>query len=331
MLHVSSRADGRGSISTYRQQESENDGMLRPSAWENTQSRGGSVSTGLGAGSRRDSVLDGIDKDIRLGSTKRPEEIHSMDDLQRVRDQRSRGEQYLRSALFAVGTLATDITRRLDYTYYGLLEKIAALTMTIVSLQELSDTTSKLFDDFQQETTGLEQDIRKQIGDLHEFQPQVQKIEALEERMRASKTRAKALGNRLDAMRSEIERWDKREMEWQMRTNKRLRIFWGIITSVILAAMIAIILQHWPSEETSPGFKALPKSLKPTNNPAHIPHSKEKGAFSLGSRCEYPMTPEPSDLDGATGTVRKDIPISIEADEAERSADYDPLRIFDEL
>ncbi|KAL4748787.1 hypothetical protein BDW72DRAFT_205304 [Aspergillus terricola var. indicus] len=331
MHHVSSRADGKSPILTYRQQESEDDGMLRPSARETTQSRWGSVSTSLGTRSRRDSVLDGIDKDIRLGLIKRPEEIHSMDDLQRVRDQRSRGEQYLRSALSAIGALATDITRRLDYTYYGLLEKIAALTMTIVSLQELSDTTSKLFDDFQQETTGLEQEIRKQIGDLHEFQPQVQRIEALEERMRASKTRAEALGNRLDAMRSEIERWDKREMEWQMRTNQRLRIFWGIITSVILAALVAIILQHWPSEETSPGFKALPKSLKLINNPAHIPHSKENGAFSPGSRNENPMTPEPSDLDGTTSTVQKDIPTSTEADKATRAADYDPLRIFDEL
>ncbi|KAL4814433.1 hypothetical protein BDW67DRAFT_166032 [Aspergillus spinulosporus] len=329
MHHVSSRADGRGSISTNQQQESEEDGMLGPSARENTQSRWGSAFTGLG--SRRDSVLYGIDKDIRLGSIKRPEEIHSMDDLQRVRDQRSRGEQYLRSALSAVGTLATDITRRLDYTYYGLLEKIAALTMTIVSLQELSDTTSKLSDDFQRETTGLEQDIRKQIGDLHEFQPQVQRIEALEERMRASKTRAKALSNRLDAMRSEIENWDKREMEWQMRTNQRLRIFWGIITSVILASLVAIILQHWPIEETSPGFKTLPKSLKLTNNQPHVPHSKENGAFSPSSRSEYPLTLEPSDLNGTTSTVQKDISTSVEADKATRSADYDPLRVFDEL
>jgi hypothetical protein len=38
-------------------------------------------------------VLDGIDKDIRLGAIKRPEEIRSMSDLQRVRDQRNKGEE----------------------------------------------------------------------------------------------------------------------------------------------------------------------------------------------------------------------------------------------
>ncbi|KAL4983610.1 hypothetical protein BDW68DRAFT_31874 [Aspergillus falconensis] len=329
MHHASSRAGGRGSLSTYREQESEDDGLLRPITRDTTRSRWGSESTGLGTGSRRDSVLDGIEKDIRLGPVKR-QEIHSMDDLQRVRDQRSRGEEYLRSALAAIGTLATDITRRLDFTYYGLLEKLTALNVTIASFQELSDTTSKLFEDFQRETTGLEQEIRKQIGDLHEFQPQMQRIETLEERMRASKTRAEALGNRLDAMRNEIERWDKREMEWQMRTNQRLRIFWVITTAVILAALVAIIFQHWPSEETSPGFKTLPKALKLTNNPAHIRLPKKNGAFSTAP-SEYPVTLEPSDPKGTASTVQTDIPTSFGADEAARPPDYDPLRIFDEL
>ncbi|KAL6234299.1 hypothetical protein BDW75DRAFT_169085 [Aspergillus navahoensis] len=331
MYHVSSRGGGRSSLSTYREQESDDDALLRPITRETTRSRWGSESTGLATGSRRDCVLDGIEKDIRLGSVKRPEEIHSMDDLQRVRDQRSRGEEYLRSALSAIGTLATDITRRLDYTYYGLLEKIAALNVTIASFQELSDTTSKLFDDFQRETSGLEQDIRKQIGDLHEFQPQMQRIEVLEERMRASRTRAKALGNRLDAMRNEIERWDKQEMEWQMRTNRRLRIFWGIITAVILTALVAIVLQHWPRGETLPGFKTLPKALKLTNNPAHNPLPEKNGAFFTSLRSGYPMTPKPSDPSGTTSTVQTDIPTSYGADEAARPADYDPLRIFDEL
>ncbi|KAL4993550.1 hypothetical protein BDV10DRAFT_22833 [Aspergillus recurvatus] len=331
MHHISSRAGGRSSLSTYREQESEDDGLLRPITRETTRSRWGSESTGLGTRSRRDSVPDGIEKDIRLRSIKRPEEINSMDDLQRVRDQRSKGEEYLRSALSAIGAVATDITRRLDYTYYGLLEKIAALNVTIASFQELSDTTTKLFDDFHRETTGLEQDIRKQIGDLHEFLPQMQRIEALEERMRASKTRAKALGNRLEAVRNEIERWDKREMEWQMRINQRLRIFWGVITATILAALVAIVLQHWPSEETSPSFKTLPKALKLANNPAHIPLPKKNGPFSTGSRSEYPMTPEPTDPTGTTSTVQTDIPTSSGADEAARPADYDPLRIFDEL
>jgi hypothetical protein len=44
-------------------------------------------------------VLDGIDKDMRLGAIKRPEEIRSMGDLQRVRDQRNKGEESVSDGL----------------------------------------------------------------------------------------------------------------------------------------------------------------------------------------------------------------------------------------
>ncbi|KAI9370963.1 hypothetical protein BJX61DRAFT_56044 [Aspergillus egyptiacus] len=334
MHHISSRANQRGALSTYREQDSDEDGLLRPITRETTRSRWGSDSTGLAVGGRRGSVLDGIDKDIPLGLSKRLDEIRSMDELQRVRDQRTKGEQYLRSALSVIGTLATDITRRLDYTYYGLLEKLAALNMTIFSFQELSDSTNTLFDDFQQEISGLEQDIRREIGDLHEFQPQMERIKTLEERVRASRTKATALGRRLEAMRNEIGRWDEREMEWQMRTNQRLRIFWGVITGTILAILVAIVLQHWPDETTAAGFGALPKALKLTNFTSSIPLPKKLDTSIPGaSTSEYPWSPELSAMpsNGTSISVPANIPTSFRTDESARPTDYDPLRMFDEL
>ncbi|KAL4802628.1 hypothetical protein BDV18DRAFT_63386 [Aspergillus unguis] len=328
-----SRSGGRGSLSTYQEQDSGDDGLLRPITRETTRSRWDSESTGLGNDSRRGSALDDINKDLKLGTVKRLEEIHSMSDLQRVRDRRSKGEEYLRSALSVIGSLATDITRRLDYTYYGLLEKIAALNVTIASFQDLSDSTSRLFDDFQRETTGLEQDIRKQVGDLHEFQPQMQKIEALEERMRKSKTRAKALGKRLEAMRSEIERWDKREMDWQKRTNRRLRICWGVFTAAILAVLVAIVLQHWPSDETTPGFKTLPKALKLSNITPRASLPKHHSATLGDSEDESVMSSKPSMLayNHTASTTQAVTSIPSKTDETMRRAGHDPLRIFDEL
>ncbi|KAL4923773.1 uncharacterized protein BDV17DRAFT_285156 [Aspergillus undulatus] len=333
MHHASSSHGGGGSLSTYREQDSEDDGLLRPITRETTRSRWGSESTGVGSGSRRGSVFDGLDKDMRLGLIKRPDKIHSMNDLQRVRDRRSRGEEYLRSALSVIGTLATDITRRLDYTYYGLLEKIAALNVTIASLQDLSDSTSKLFEDFQHETQGLEQDIRRLVGEIHEFQPQMQKIEALEERMRVSKTRAKALRNRLEAMRNEVEKWDKREMEWQMRTNQRIRAFWTVVTTAILAVLVAIVVQHWPSDKTTSGFRTLPRALKISNISSRVSLSKQPGTFHGNLRSTYALSPEPSNVanTGTSSTATTDAHTSPGPSEATRSADYDPLRIFDDI
>lgn len=146
-----------------------------------------------------------------------------------------------------IGTLATDITRRLDYTYYNLLEKIAALNATVASFQELSNSTSTLFNDFERETTSLEHEIRKQFGELNEFQPQIQRIEVLEERMRVGRAKAEALNAKLEEMRDEVHRWEEKEVEWQTRVTKRLRIIWGLVLSGVLAFMIACIIQIWPT------------------------------------------------------------------------------------
>jgi hypothetical protein len=152
----------------------------------------------------------------------------------------------LRSALTSIGTLATDVTRRLDYTYYNLLEKITALNSTISSFQELSDSASTLLNDFEHETAGLDQDIRKQLNDLKGFEPQIQKADALEQRMKAGRQRVEELGRRLETVRHEIDSWEQREIEWQTRTSRRLRIFWGIFISALLVLVLALVLQNWP-------------------------------------------------------------------------------------
>ncbi|KAL5364505.1 hypothetical protein BJX96DRAFT_157451 [Aspergillus floccosus] len=232
--------------SSGREKDSDADnGLLRPITRETTRSRWGSESTvGFGTGSRKGSLLEDMDVGTKLGLI-RPQDIRSVDDLEQVRDRRKQGEEFLRSALSFIGTLATDITRRLDYTYYNLLEKIAALNTTMASFQELSDSTTTLLADFERETTSLEKEVRKQIGELREFQPQIQRIENLEQRMRAGRTRASALSDRLEAMRAEIDRWEKREVEFQTRVNRRLRIFWAVVAAAILTAVIALAIQNW--------------------------------------------------------------------------------------
>ncbi|PYH84712.1 hypothetical protein BO82DRAFT_259192, partial [Aspergillus uvarum CBS 121591] len=222
----------------------EENGLLRPMTRQTTRSRWGSESTtGLTDGSRRESILEGIDTNTKLGPVAR-QEIRSSEDLEQVKSRRKYGEEYLRSALSLIGTLATDITRRLDYTYYNLLEKVAALNATVSSFQELLNSTSSLFADFQRETSSLDQEIRKQIGELQEFQPQLRRIEALEDRMKTGRTKAQELNDRLENMRNEIDHWEKKEMEWQDRVNRRLRMFWAFAAAGVLAVLLAIATQN---------------------------------------------------------------------------------------
>lgn len=121
---------------------------------------------------------------------------------------------------------------------------MASLTSTIALFQELSESVSAICNDFERETSSLDQDIRKQMRELNSFQPQVQKIERLEERMSSGKSKAEALGKKLEAIRDEIDRWEKREAEWQTRVARRLRIFWAVVTASLLIFLIVFISQH---------------------------------------------------------------------------------------
>lgn len=157
------------------------------------------------------------------------------------------GYRYLRSALSSIGTQATDVTRRLDYTYYNLLEKITALNSTIGSFQELSDSAGTFLNDFERETSSLDQEIRKQIIELKGFEAQIEKADKLETRMKQAREKVETLGTRLETVKSEIESWERREMEWQERISRRLRFFWAIVGSAFMVLVLAVVLQNWPS------------------------------------------------------------------------------------
>ncbi|KAJ5112078.1 hypothetical protein N7532_000123 [Penicillium argentinense] len=248
MSHLASSASARGLLPTWSGRDKERDsdeshGLLRPMTRETTRSRWGSESTSR---SRRGSLLDVPEQHERLGPIRR-QEIRSMEDLEAVKKRRKMGEEYLRSALSSIGTQATDVTRRLDYTYYNLLEKITALNSTIGSFQDLSDSAATLLADFDHETSTLDQEIRKQIIELKNFEPQSQKADALQERMNQGRKRVEDLGARLESVKSDIDSWERREMEWQERTSRRLRIFWAVIGGAFFACILAWFLQNWPS------------------------------------------------------------------------------------
>jgi uncharacterized protein YukE len=226
--------------------------------------------------------------------------------------------------------LATDVTRRLDYTYYNLLEKITALNSTIGSFQDLSDTASNLLNDFERETAGLDQETRKQINDLQGFQPQIQKADALEKRMKAGRQRVEDLGKRLESVRGEIDRWDQRESEWQSRVSRRLRIFWAIITSGLLVLVLALVVQNWPALQ-SPG--QLPDLSEKLNQTSLGTPSDTWGSVLADSEVTTASSWYPSSL--ADRRQSLDLANSVTPTSSQASADAattnDPLRIFDEL
>ncbi|KAJ5160659.1 uncharacterized protein N7482_007663 [Penicillium canariense] len=349
MSHLASSASARGLLPTWsgsRDKERESDdGSLAPITQESTRSRWGPNSaSGLGTGSRKGSLLDTPEQHERLGPIRR-QEIQSMEDLEQVQKRRKQGEEYLRSALASIGTLATDVTRRLDYTYYNLLEKITALNATIGSFQELSDSASTLLNDFDRETAGLDQDIRKQINELKGFEPQIQKADALDERMKKGRQRVEDLGKRLAAVRQEIDSWEQRETEWQSRISRRLRIVWGIVGSAFLVLVLALVLQNWPAisspqdearslptelatlvNESSTGLAPLSdtwESVLGVHDPESEPASSSWYPSSLADRRQSLEHAQAAPSAMATASARTD------SDDA--PTDHDPLGLLKQL
>lgn len=97
----------------------------------------------------------------------------------------------------------------------------------------------------------MDQELRKQLGELKGFQPQTQKVESLEGRMKAGRQKAEALGERLENIRSEIESWERREAEWQACVGRRLRILWSAVAGSILVFLVAVAVQSWPASKRS--------------------------------------------------------------------------------
>uniref|UniRef100_A0A093V5P9 Uncharacterized protein n=1 Tax=Talaromyces marneffei PM1 TaxID=1077442 RepID=A0A093V5P9_TALMA len=207
--------------------------FLKPTATKEDPSR--SSSAQRNSGSRGTSLVVTEEGDSEAASqrlsltTMVGKEIKTAEDLSLARQEREKGEEMLRSKLASIGTLATDITRRLDYTYYNLLERISTLYSTIHTFQELVDSSGTLHETFQHDTSTLESDVHKKLSEFAKFDPQRQRIDELEQRMKAGKQKMENLGERLDKVRKEIEGWEMREGEWQARVTQRLRVLGAFV------------------------------------------------------------------------------------------------------
>lgn len=153
----------------------------------------------------------------------------------------------LRTALQSLSTLSRTTTRRLDTTYYNLLQTLGTLVSTNNSLQELLHSTVRLQEEFREETDELKEDVDRQLEGLHDFDEQRSRIEALQGRMQRRRSTMKDLERRLGAVWDRIIDWERRESEWQAKITRRLRILWGAIAVSVLLVAVLFVFQHWPA------------------------------------------------------------------------------------
>lgn len=154
---------------------------------------------------------------------------------------RERRQEHVSSALNALSRDAHTATRKLDDTYYALLQKVGVLKATIASFQDLHSCLDDTARDFAQRSDALVKDITGQIDAFNSMSDQDQNIDQLVSRLHTAKERAETFEARLESCRLRLEQWEKKEQEKNTRNNRRwvmaltaLSVFVFLLLSIIL-------------------------------------------------------------------------------------------------
>jgi hypothetical protein len=147
----------------------------------------------------------------------------------------------LKKSLVDLSAFSNATTRRLDDTYYAVLEKLGMLQSTIVALKELAGMSQQTSKQFQRESEDIVREITSQIESFGGFTQQERRIQSLTARIHGGRDKVKALSERVDVVRGRIEAWERADREWQERTRRRLKAIW-VVTSVLVFLLLILLI-----------------------------------------------------------------------------------------
>ncbi|KAJ9157866.1 hypothetical protein NKR23_g482 [Pleurostoma richardsiae] len=267
--------------------------------------------------SRRESILISSLDDPTL-----PSKPLSDEELRLEKEKAMGRAAGLKKSLADLSTLSAATTRRLDDTYYGVLEKLSALQSTILALKDLAASARDTTETFRIEARGLVADASSQLDAFGDFDAQEDRIEALQGRIRVGRERAQALSARVDAVRDRVEGWERADREWQERTRRRLKVGW-VVTSVVILLLLLLFIgaQYAPEGVVGAGLEGATARLA----------NETMGRIRNGNETEADNVTDNGsswDAGGETGTQRLR-----ETFERMRPAGEPDgvLRVFDEL
>ena len=176
-------------------------------------------------------------------------------------------------------------TRRLDETYYSVLEKLSVLQSTVVALKELADVSQEMTKGFKKEAQELVTDTENQLETFGQFNNQEQRIESLQDRVRQGRLKIQTLSERVDAVRERIEGWERADRDWQERTRKRLKIIWIIMSVVFLLLILLFIgVQYAPESLETTTVRLADEAMTKLRNGTERP---KNGSLSDALRSEH--------------------------------------------
>ncbi|KAL9620981.1 MAG: hypothetical protein Q9160_004499 [Pyrenula sp. 1 TL-2023] len=188
--------------------------------------------------------------------------------LSAMQNSAAQADAELRARLSNVSKSSTEITRRLDYTYYNLLEKLGQLVTTVSSFQTLLAQTHAMSAEFQDAISetpgsgGLQADSIKGAKEFEAgFEGRKRRVLELEQRIRNGKAQAEELGGRLEVCTKRVKVFEAKEQQWREKVSMRLRIFW-ICVALLLALSLGFGI-WWESRgiRVSEGRLKIPEDV----------------------------------------------------------------------
>ncbi|KAI9776592.1 MAG: hypothetical protein M1839_009496 [Geoglossum umbratile] len=295
--------------------------LLGPSA--------GTSSAGSQSRSRRGSFAVGEDERLDITSGQRVADAEEMTSESRKARANAVLSRELRASIAALTKLSSITSRRLDDTYYLLLEKVAALSSAIAQLRDVASLTARLHQDFQSEAEAIKGDLGSRIDVFKGgFESEQKTIEGLEVRVKSQRLKAAKLRERLQEVRRRVKGWERTEGEWQAKTTRRFRFLLGALLSI---TVLLLILRYWPGHSVN---------SKPSLNRHNILQIASDNA-GTGPTSLYLPQPSEKSMSGPAGRTVQEHPVgallSYDQQVQHQSDDSCPdavertLRLFDEL
>lgn len=167
-------------------------------------------------------------------------------DLLRKDQELQVGEEEMRSRVTELTATGVEITRRLDYGYYNLLEKVGSLVSMIGSFQSLAKQSETLISNFERESGRISEDTKRRTHNLRDgFDTRQVKAQQLAERGKRASDRATELSSRLEAARLKVIEWERREDKFRKAWDQVLGICWRTTLSVIILVVAVIVGKEW--------------------------------------------------------------------------------------
>ncbi|POS83799.1 hypothetical protein EPUL_005963 [Erysiphe pulchra] len=176
--------------------------------------------------------------------------------IEAMRPGESRGERgwtsnyfsELHDAVTDLQDISGTINKRLDETYYSILEKLSSLQSTIMSLKDLASKTRQLNVKLVSECHKVSEDSNKQLDCFESFQDQATRIKQLKKRVDLGRQRFLCLIDRVRHVQKRVEGWEIDERQWRKTSKKRFRIFWSCLIGILALTLLLYLLSWWVTE-----------------------------------------------------------------------------------